>query len=160
MRNDTMRDIEEAIDLARAGDYEAAISIFEADRTCKYFPEAMAYYAYCVSELERNHKVAIDICMNALKFEKGLPSIHLNLGKILVNAGKRKSALKVLNRGLNLSGFNDTDIAVEINRLGIRRAPVLDFLPRGSGPNRLLGRLVDLLNSEIKFNSILRVGRG
>ncbi len=132
--------IEQGISLAREGRYKAALDVFDQDICFTQNAAAMAYYALCLAEEERNFERALSLCLMAVEKEFYNPDVYLNLGRILVLNRQKSTALKAFKKGLGYDGAN-RDIIAEIRRLGLRRRPVFTFLPRQHPLNKYLGML-------------------
>jgi Tfp pilus assembly protein PilF len=69
------------------------------------------------------------------------PDFYLNLGKVYLKANNKAKALKVFQRGMEVSERN-RDLVSEIKKLGIRRRKPLGFLPRSHFMNRYSGLML------------------
>lgn len=132
--------IEQGICMAREGQYDSAIKVFEEDLCFTQNPTAMAYYAMCLASAEGNYDKAISLCLMAAEKEFFNPEIYLNLGKIFLMNGQKSVAVKAFRKGLTFDNGNNALLS-EVRRLGVRRRPVVTFLPRQNMLNRFLGRL-------------------
>ncbi len=128
------------IELAKAGLYTDALTVFDRNLAFTQSPIAMSYYALCLATAEGFHDKAVSLCLMAAEKEFYNPDIYLNLGRVFLVNGEKSVAMKSFKKGL---GFDTThkDIVAEIRRLGLRRPPVVSFLPRKNAVNRLLGIL-------------------
>lgn len=68
---------------------------------------------------------------------------YLNLGRVLLLAGRRSAAIDVFREGLHLG--RDERIVKELEGLGTRRSPVVESLHRGHPLNKWLGMIRDRL---------------
>ena len=132
--------VEDAVMLARDGKLSDALRIFDEDLLFTLSPVAMSYYALCLAAMEGNYDKAISLCLTAAEKEFYNPEIYHNLGKIFLLNGQKTLAIKAFRKGLKFDGGNHTLIE-EIKRLGLRRRPIISFLPRGNFVNRILGRI-------------------
>jgi hypothetical protein len=64
----------------------------------------------------------------------------LNLAEIYVAADRKQDAADTLVRGLRYAP-HDQRLKISLDRLAMRRPPVLPFLPRAHAVNRNLGKL-------------------
>ncbi|MEK6790634.1 MAG: tetratricopeptide repeat protein [Deltaproteobacteria bacterium] len=133
--------IAEGIGLARQGEYGKALKIFDKDPCCTLNPVALSYYALCLAMEEGRREKAISLCVLAAEKESIEAEIYLNLGRILLISGRKTQAIRAFRKGLKLDGGSG-DILIELDKLGIRKKPLLTFLPRASALNRLIGILV------------------
>lgn len=138
--DEVKRSVESAIELAQDGRYEEALRIFDEDLCFTQSPAAMAYYAYCLANVEANYDKAVSLCILAAEKEFYNPEIYFNLGRIFLLNGQKSVAIKAFRKGLKFDDDNSA-IVTEIRKLGVRRRPVLTFLPRQNFLNRLFGVL-------------------
>ncbi len=136
--------IEQGISLAREGRYKAALDVFDQDICFTQNAAAMAYYALCLAEEERNFERALSLCLMAVEKEFYNPSIYLNLGRILLLNNQKGTAFKAFKKGLKFDDTNAEILSI-VEKLGKRRRPVVSFLPRNNSLNRLLGILTSRL---------------
>lgn len=137
--------IAEGVGLARQGEYGKALKVFDKDPCCTLDSVALSYYALCLAMEEGRRQKAISLCVLAAEKESTTAEIYLNLGRILLLNGRKTQAIKAFRKGLKLDDAND-DILVELKKIGIRKKPVLTFLPRASALNRLIGILIHRRN--------------
>lgn len=136
----TVDNVERGIELAKSGLYTDALTVFDQNLAFTQSPIAMSYYALCLASAEGFHDKAVSMCLMAAEKEFYNPEIYLNLGRVFLIDGQKSIAMKSFRKGL---GYDTSHggIVEEIRRLGIRRAPVVSFLPRNNAVNRLLGML-------------------
>ncbi len=81
----------------------------------------------------------LELCKKAA--DKGIPDpiLWLNLAKIYIRKGDRRSAVVALQRGLRIEKGNPAIIAYW-RKIGMRRKPVIKFLSRDNILNRILGK--------------------
>ena len=65
--------------------------------------------------------------------------LYLNLAEVYQQGGRTSEAIGILEKGL-VSAGRDFRIRRALERIGVRRAPVLTFLHRAHPMNRALGR--------------------
>lgn len=122
----------------------------EAGRMHPDDPMILTHLGYLIAMVEKKYKTAIDACEKSVnimprRLPAGLdtehkPLLYFHLTRVYQAAGNRQEAVRAVYRGI---GF-DTDNGVlhrELERLGVRRRPVVPFLGRGHFLNRMLGRL-------------------
>lgn len=132
--------IEKGIGLAREGFYDDAVRVFDQDLCFTQHPTAMSYYAVSLANSEGNFDKAISLCLMAAEKEFYNPEIYLNLGRIFLLNGQKSVAVRAFRKGLKLDNDNFALLS-ELRKLGLRRRPVLTFLPRQNPVNKFLGRL-------------------
>ncbi len=134
------RVIESGMELARNGQYEEALGVFERDLCFTQNPTATSYYAVSLARVEGNYDKAISLCLMAAEKEFYNPEIYLNLGRVFLMNGQKSVAVRAFRKGLKYDNSN-MRLLDEIKRLGVRRRPVLAFLPRQHVVNKYLGKL-------------------
>lgn len=87
-----------------------------------------------------NFDEAVTLCRNALTCDPVHTALYLNLGKVLILAGRRDEAVEVLRKGAAVGCIEE--FAAELERLGIRRPPVFTRLPRRHPLNKYTGLLL------------------
>lgn len=134
------RVIESGLEMARDGRYEEALNVFEEDLCFTQHPTATSYYAVSLANVEGNYDKAISLCLMAAEKEFYNPEIYLNLGRVFLLNGQKSVAVRAFRKGLKYDNSN-MGLLVEMKRLGMRKKPVLTFLPRQNLFNRYLGKL-------------------
>jgi len=102
-------------------------------------PHLLSCYGWCVAllgEIDRG----IGLCERALRSHPDDVLLRLNLGRTYRLAGENKAAHRAFLRAWQQNKRHPAP-AAELARMGIRRRPVLRFLPRRHWCNRALGRL-------------------
>ena len=99
----------------------------------------LSYYGLCVSLTGGSRHEALRSCRMAAKLEGFRPEICWNLGRVLLDAGKRREAYQALHWGLRMEPKHK-GIKQELSRMGVCRQPVLPFLSRVNKLNVFLGR--------------------
>ncbi|MEZ4330166.1 MAG: tetratricopeptide repeat protein [Myxococcota bacterium] len=94
--------------------------------------------------VERDFEQARTLCESAAKQEFFNPDLYLNLAKVYLSVGRRPEALRYLRRGQMIDPGHDA-IRDAIAELGLRRVPILPFLPRRHVVNRMLGGVRSLV---------------
>ena len=79
-------------------------------------------------------------CRRASKSDPTNPAILFNLGRAALVLKRRKEAHRAFQRGLQVQPGHP-GITRALKTMGVRRRPFLDFLPRGSFVNVMLGRM-------------------
>jgi predicted Zn-dependent protease len=81
-----------------------------------------------------------ELCRSAIRMSRRQAQLYLNLAEVYVAADRRQDAADTLVRGLRYAP-HDQRLKIALDRLAIRRPPVLPFLPRTHSMNRNLGKL-------------------
>jgi tetratricopeptide (TPR) repeat protein len=106
--------------------------------------DLLSYYGLCIALVQSRMEEGTRLCRIALAKDTLRPEFYLNLGKVYLKANNKSKALKVFQRGLEVSERN-RDLINEIKRLGIRRRKPLGFLPRHHFLNRYSGLMLHKL---------------
>ena len=107
-------------------------------------PIASSYLAYCLARENGTYREAISLCMDALKEEPRASDIFLNLGRIYLLSGHKRSAIRAFQLGLRYG--KNTEISAELKRLGQRKIPLFPSLPRTHVINKFMGKLFSQLH--------------
>jgi predicted Zn-dependent protease len=120
--------------------FEAAIEIDKRLGAARPQPRYLSYYGLCLGLERKQVNEGIRFCEEALTQEFFNPDLCLNLGRLLLRAGRKKQAYQVLVKGYGLQPGH-AGIYAELARMGMRRRPVLRFLSRRNPLNVLLGKM-------------------
>jgi tetratricopeptide (TPR) repeat protein len=101
-----------------------------------------SWYGLTLILVERNSNLGVRYCEEAVLRGAGAeePLGWLNLGRAFDALGYKDRAVRAFQKGLDLSPEH-AGLRVEMERLGVRRKPVLGFLGRSNPVNRVLGRI-------------------
>jgi tetratricopeptide (TPR) repeat protein len=132
----------EGVALHGQGQLEDAHGKFaQAHRRRVADPRCLAWYGLTLIQVERNNNLGVRYCEEAVRGVGADDAIcWLNLARAFLALGYRDRAIRTLQRGLELAP-DQPELRDEIDRLGIRRQPVIGFLHRSNPVNRMLGRL-------------------
>jgi hypothetical protein len=75
-----------------------------------------------------------------MRMNRRQAQLYLNLAEVYVAADRKQDAADILARGLHFAP-HDQRLKMALDRLAIRRPPVLQFLPRTHLINRNLGKI-------------------
>jgi tetratricopeptide (TPR) repeat protein len=100
----------------------------------------LSYYGLCLALECGKYGEAARACQDAAAAEFFNPELHLNLGRVLLAANRRREAHAALLRGLRWQKGHPA-ILRELRTMGKRRRPPLPFLHRSHPINVFLGRL-------------------
>src|SRR5208282_1686776 len=103
-----------------------ALASFEKAMELQDNPAFYSYFALCIAKERGQVRRAIKLCEEALQKDSENTAHYLNLGKILLHAGNRYDAIMVFRGGLK--HWIDPFIIDELNKLRIRKPPVISFL--------------------------------
>ncbi len=99
----------------------------------------LSYYGLCRGMLGEIRE-AERLCTKALKLAPTSPIVNVNLGRIRLAQGNRKEARDCFSRAYELDNTNSA-AALELSGMGVRRPPVISFLPRNNPLNIFLGKI-------------------
>jgi Flp pilus assembly protein TadD len=99
----------------------------------------LSHYGLCVAMERADFPSAIKLCERAVKMDPRNPVNRVNLGKVYRLKGDNARAYESF-LGAWKTDKTHPSAAVELSRMGIRRPPVLTFLPRSHWLNVRLGR--------------------
>lgn len=103
-------------------------------------PFYISYLGLLLAVTQRRWADAEQLCSDALRMKRSHPQLHLNLAEVYLSAGRRSDAFDVLSNGLVYTNRHP-GLRRALDRLGARRPPIVNFLPRGHVLNRVLGRV-------------------
>jgi Flp pilus assembly protein TadD len=118
---------------------EAARALEEALRRSPGNPEYISFLGLCLAR-GREYDTGIRLCKRALSRKPFETILHVNLGKVYRLMGDNAAAHRAFSMA-NSWNEKDPQAVVELVRMGVRRSPVLTFLPRCHWCNRYLGRI-------------------
>ncbi len=127
-------------DQLERGEAQSALEQFRtAHQVDRANPRYRSFYGLGLALVERRFDRALELCRSAAKEEFFNPELYHNLARVHLAFGFKAEAMRYLRRGLMIDPGNAAMLA-EVQELGMRRRPVLSFLPRRHPMNRLLGR--------------------
>jgi predicted Zn-dependent protease len=103
-------------------------------------PFYISYMGVALAATEQKWAEAEELCRSAIRMSRRQAQLYLNLAEIYVAADRKQDAADALVRGLRYAP-HDQRLKLGLDRLAMRRAPVLPFLPRAHSVNRKLGKL-------------------
>jgi Flp pilus assembly protein TadD len=106
-------------------------------------PKILSNLAYCLAKEKGEFDLAISLCREAILDDSTSAVHYLNLGRVYLLCGKKKEAIRTFLDG-QLHEDN-RKIREELNRIGWRKLPVIQSLPREHVMNRTFGILLNRL---------------
>ncbi len=103
-------------------------------------PYYISYVGVAVAAADQKWAEAESLCHSAMRMNRRQAQLYLNLAEVYVAADRKQDAADILARGLHYAP-HDLRLRMALDRLSMRRAPVLKFLSRASAINRSLGKL-------------------
>jgi tetratricopeptide (TPR) repeat protein len=126
----------------KRNDVQKAMTAFEsAFRQNPADPKYMSYLGLCRVLLRKDVKVAVALCEKAAKQSIYDPDVFHNLGRVYLERGNRKKALKALMHGLQVDAGNQ-GILQTLTQMKTRGTPPITFLPRNHPLNYVLGKFL------------------
>jgi predicted Zn-dependent protease len=135
-----MTDFKECLKYLRDGNADEALQ--HARRALGVAPKNPFYLSYTgllAALAESRYGDGETLCREALGMKVNHAQLYLNLAEVYQQAGRTGEAIDTLEKGL-VSAGRDFRIRRALERIGVRRAPVLTFLHRSHPMNRTLGR--------------------
>ncbi len=103
-------------------------------------PYYISYVGVALAAAEQKWAEAEKLCHSAMRMSRRQAQLYLNLAEVYVGADRKQDAADTLARGLRFAP-HDQRLKLALDRLAMRRPPVLLFLPRQHAINRNLGKL-------------------
>ena len=135
-----MTEFKECLRRLRDGDPSEALS--HARRALGAAPKNPFYLSYTgllAALAEKRFADGEMLCQEALGVKCNHAQLYLNLAEVYYQSGRTAEAINTLEKGM-VSAGRDFRIRRALEKIGVRRSPVLTFLHRSHPVNRLLGR--------------------
>ena len=140
MNLNLMDDMKAGIREAKRGNTRIGMELLQGFAMRNNFPEAKAWFGYCLAYEIMDISAGITFCKAALNLEPRLSDGYLALARIYLHLGNRKQAIDVLQQGMNAT--QNQEIQNLLRVLGVRKRPIIPFLTRDNFLNVSLGRLL------------------
>lgn len=135
--------------LLASGDAAASIEpLREAQNAAPEHAQIRSTLGLALALGARDFEAARSLCESAAKQEFFNPDLYLNLARVYLSVGRRPEALRYLRRGQMIDPGHQA-IREAVHDLGLRRVPILPFLPRRHVVNRMLGGVRSLFVDRI-----------
>src|SRR5580692_6119064 len=135
-----MTDFKECLKLLRDGNAgDALLHARRALGTAPKNPFYLSYTGLLAAVAERRFGDAETLCREALGMKHNHAQLYLNLAEVYYQAGRTPDAIETLEKGL-VSAGRDFRIRRALEKIGVRRSPVLTFLHRSHPLNCTLGK--------------------
>jgi tetratricopeptide (TPR) repeat protein len=121
----------------RENNFLGALACFEKAYSLKKIPEIQSYLGLCIAIERGKISEAVSLCERAIGDDPENYMHYLNLAKIYMRTGNRDSALETLRKGLYFG--DNAELKSMLDSIGIRKTPVIPFIPRSNFLNRYLG---------------------
>ncbi|MGH9775155.1 MAG: tetratricopeptide repeat protein [Candidatus Acidiferrales bacterium] len=103
-------------------------------------PFYLSYTGLLAALAEQRFGDAEMLCQEAIGLKTNHAQLYLNLAEVYQTAGRTSDAIEILQRGM-ISAGRDFRIRRALQRIGLRREPLVQFLHRSHPINRFLGRV-------------------
>ena len=120
--------------------FRGAIEIEKRSGTRRPQARYLSHYGLCLGLTNGDLHEAVKVCRTAARKEGYRPEVCWNLGRVLLLANRRREAYRAFTWGLRMQP-DHPGIRQEMQRMGMRKRPILPFLHRGNALNVFLGRL-------------------
>ncbi len=121
-----------------AGCFEYALAVEQRDLG-EPSPRVMSYCGYTMALTRKRLESGLKMCQKAVEKASYSPDLLCNLGEVYLACGDRAQAYFAFSRGREISPGHSR-ISLHLLEMGVRRSPILSFLPRSHVLNRFLGR--------------------
>jgi tetratricopeptide (TPR) repeat protein len=101
----------------------------------------MSFYGLCITRERGTIQEGFRLCETALKKDPGKAENYLNLARIYLWNGLSSQAVNMLREGLKVDR-DHPGILEELRAMGVRRRPLLYFLPRENRLNKYIGMVL------------------
>ncbi len=129
-----------AVELVNRNRVAAARKELEkALQICPRHPGYLSLYGLCMAIESQDYEAARRLCESATRIDPTDPAVRVNLGKVLRLQGDARAAYHEFIAAWKIDKKHPGP-ASELSRMGIRRPPVLGFLPRSHWANIVLGK--------------------
>ncbi len=139
--------IDQAVKLAREGEYLASLTMFldiygTEDAPPIKTPKSasgLSWFGLTLALIRKQYKPAVELCRRAIDLEFYNGDHYANLARVYLAAGNRKKAVEAAEQGLKLA--HEHSYLIEVRRtLGVRSRPAVPFLDRENPINVSLGQ--------------------
>ena len=138
---EAFKEFRDGLSFLRGGDAHKALPHLRAALDCEPDnPFYISYLGLAIAASEQKWAEAEKLCHSAMRMNRRQAQLYLNLAEVYVAADRKLDAADILARGLHYSP-HDLRLKMALDRLAIRRPPVVQFLPRTHLINRNLCRI-------------------
>ena len=133
--------------LLEQGQAEEALKSLElAYARAPHHAQIRSYYGVALAIVEHRFAEATELCNSSLKQEFFNPDLYYNAARVYLEFGFKADAIRCLRRGRMIDPAHKANSEL-LRDLGMRRGPVLRFLPRAHRLNVWLGHARHRLGS-------------
>lgn len=135
--------LEKGLTALKRGQSYLAMTCLERAMEIQDSPRLRSFLAYCHALNGRNIDRAVEMARSVLSDAPDNPEYCLNLGRILVLAGRKAEAITVFRQGLTDS--SNIELIEQLEQLGRRRPPLFGNLPRSNPLNKYGGKVLHMM---------------
>lgn len=144
-RTEALETVKQGVEACRKGNWEAGLAVLATLAKDETFAEELpgffySYYGYGIARFEGRKREGLALCRHATQLEFYRGENYFNLARAYLLSDNRAAAIRAVKQGLAVDP-KDKRLRRLYRELGIRRMPVVPFLPREHRLNILLGRL-------------------
>jgi tetratricopeptide (TPR) repeat protein len=104
-------------------------------------PQVLSALGLCLAMAENRIQDGVQYCQRAINDQAHEAQYHYHLGMVYLKAPNKKKALNSFYHGLKVNPGHPR-IKKQLHEMGVRKLPVLSFLPRDHFLNKFFGQLV------------------
>jgi len=112
----------------------------QAVKESKLPPNALSTYGLCLALHKGRVKEAAEFCTVAIEMEFFNAEHYMNLARVWMAGKARRKALEAIDRGLGVEPRHSGLHRLRVS-FGLRKRPVVPFLPRDNPVNVALGKV-------------------
>jgi tetratricopeptide (TPR) repeat protein len=120
--------------------FESAISLERQLGESRPQARYLSFYGLSLALAKDETREGLRFCREAVTLENYNADLRLNLGRVLLAAGRKREAFTTFCKGLELDRGHQ-GIRRALRSMGLRKKPALPFLGRAHPINVLLGRM-------------------
>jgi Flp pilus assembly protein TadD len=125
------------------GNTKGALAILEEAVQMDREAMILSNLGYCLAKEKGEFDLAISLCREAIADDSASAVHYLNLGRVYLLCGKKKEAIRTFLDGQLYE--DNRYLRAELDRIGWRKLPVIQALPREHVLNRMFGILLNRL---------------
>ena len=104
-------------------------------------PQLLSALGLCIAMAENKIQDGVQYCQRAINSEAFEAQFYYHLGMVYLKAPNKRKALSSFYNGLKMNP-NHPRIRKKLYEMGVRKLPLLSFLPRNHFLNKFFGQLL------------------
>lgn len=104
-------------------------------------PQVLSALGLCIALAENRIQDGVQYCQRAINDEAHEAQFYYHLGIVYLKAPNKKKALSSFYHGLKVNPGH-ARIKKQLHEMGVRKGPVLSFLPRNHFLNKFIGQMI------------------